>query len=464
MNQPNIDDILKLSKHYDVFNIYRLLFDYCYKDIRFNDFNYWYRIGVNLKSLYDDEGFELFNYYSSKSENYDGREITLQKYNAFNDNYENNIGLGTIYRYAREDNKKKYIKIMSKYEFKFSPDDIAEKIKELAGNRFIYQTEEYGNKTCFILYCFNGKYWEKNDIYFRQFLSDELHKYYKCLILDVYGNTQLYTQYTQYTKLVDKLRQSAFKKNIIKAYEIKGINNNICFDDKWWLFGFTNKVYDLKMGGFREYKFDDYITITTKYDWRDPSEDELFTMNEIIDTIMPVASDRNLYLELLCNGLEGFDNIIVFNGDGGNGKSFSNDLLLVAFGDYGLLANNSISFEIANLNKKRIVIFREPSQTSKFYNSIIKKLTGSGKTIYTTIICECNKKKPLFAKHSINLLFRSIFTNIDVLVDEQNYVFKANPEYKEEEFKNKYKYAFLYILFDVYKSYKDNNYKLSTDA
>jgi len=58
-----------------------------------------------------------------------------------------------------------------------------------------------------------------------------------------------------------------------------------------------------------------------------------------------------------------------------------NDLCLATVGNYGLLGNNSILFETnktgsnpekANLNKKRLVIFREPPAKNKFENAIIK--------------------------------------------------------------------------------------------
>ena len=75
----------------------------------------------------------------------------------------------------------------------------------------------------------------------------------------------------------------------------------------------------------------------------------------------------------MCTALEGrcLERFIIFNGSGGNGKGMINDILLMALGSYGLLGNNAILFECsktgsnpekANMDKKRVVIFREPPE------------------------------------------------------------------------------------------------------
>lgn len=61
---------------------------------------------------------------------------------------------------------------------------------------------------------------------------------------------------------------------IAYAYCLWYINNTIVFDNKYWLYGFNNIVYDLKIHNFRNYKFDDYVSITTNYDWRDNTNKE----------------------------------------------------------------------------------------------------------------------------------------------------------------------------------------------
>jgi phage/plasmid-associated DNA primase len=283
----------------------------------------------------------------------------------------------------------------------------------------------------------------------------------------------------------------SFKKEIVETYKEFGMNNEIEFDNKWWLFGFTNCVYDMKEEQFRSYKFDDYVSITCGYDWREPTNEELETVNNLLKTIMPIKEEREAYLQLLCTGIDGrcLEKFIIFNGSGGNGKGVMNDLMLQAVGNYGLLGNNGILFETsktgsnpekANMHKKRFVVFREPPEKHKFENSIVKELTGGGtfsarshneketeKELNLTMIVECNKR-PLFneeptdaeIRRIIDIFFRSKFTEDSAIVDESKYIFLANKNFKDKDFQQKHKYALIKILIEEHKKYKNNNYCL----
>jgi phage/plasmid-associated DNA primase len=155
---------------------------------------------------------------------------------------------------------------------------------------------------------------------------------------------------------------------------------------------------------------------------------------------------------------------------------------------YGLSANNSILFEKtktgtnpekANLHKKRLLIFKEPAEQSKFENSVVKELTGGGKfsarthhekstekILHNTTICECNKR-PLFAEEPnhaeveriIDIAFRSTFTTDKSELDDKAYIFEGKQEYKEKQFQHDHKMALLHILMNVHKEYSDNGCK-----
>lgn len=293
-------------------------------------------------------------------------------------------------------------------------------------------------------------------------------------------------------KYIEKLKKNNNAK--MKLYE-KYINDNtnvqyeIEFDNKWWLFGFTNTLYDLELEKFRDYNYDDYVSIITGYEWREPSLEELETVNKLINLIMPIEEERKLYLQLLCTALEGrcLEKCIIWNGCGSNGKGVMNDLLLLALGNYGLIGNNAILFECsktgsnpekANLHKKRYIVFREPPEKRKFENSVIKELTGGGgfsartlheketeKELHSTIIVECNKR-PLFSEEPTNaevrriidIYFRSTFTTEESLLNSEKYIYMADCRYKTKEFQHQHKYALLKILMEEHKKYKKNNY------
>ena len=257
------------------------------------------------------------------------------------------------------------------------------------------------------------------------------------------------------------------------------------------LFVFNNLVYDLREHKFIEFKHDDYASITTDYDWIEPTEQQINVIDNIISSIISEKNERQLFLEILGTGLEGrcLERFILFSGTGRNGKGLINDLYLKTLGDYGMIGNNVILFEKNktgsnpeknNLHKKRYVVFREPAKNNKFENSIIKELTGGGnfsarghqesitqkKTFLTTIV-ECNDR-PLFSEDPqiadlqrlIYLQFNSTFTeNIDEVNHKKN-IFLANKKFKDYDFQEEHKRALFYLVSQAHKNYHERNYVL----
>jgi len=466
-------------------NLYKQFFENCYKQTRFDDYNTWIAIGMAIKKIFpnDEDGLELFNYFSSKGQNYDGIEITTKKFNSFDANREKGYNVETIYYYAMQDNKPKAIDIISKNTLQLAPTDICSFIKLLAGNKFFYKVE---NNT-YNLYCYNGRYWEKDDVVLRSFISNELHEFLKYILVNVYWET-VGREFQQYKNKIDRLKTISYKREIIETYKEYNSRKDINFDDKWWLFGFNNKVYDMKECEFRDYKPEDYITITTGYDYRDPTEDEIEFVNKLLNQIMPIEAERETFLDILASGIDGRcpEKFIVYNGGGGNGKGVIDDLMLKMTGNYGMLGNNNLLFENskmgsnpekANMHKKRYVVFREPPANKKFENSTVKELTGGGsfsarghfesdtqKELNNTMICECNEK-PLFKdkitdaeiRRLIDIYFRASFTTDEELIDESKYIYRADAYYKTTEFQEKYKFALFKIITDRHKIYYHTN-------
>lgn len=389
--------------------------------------------------------------------------------------------IATIYYYAMEDNKPKFIEIMSRNTFDLQQTDFCKYLKIIAGYKFVYKV--FGDNN-YKLYCYNGKYWQNDDTIMKKSISNELYNFLKMILIEIYWNSKDFNSLK--TKL-DKLKTMSLKRDVIETYKEFGVNNDIKFDEKWWLLGFTNVVYDLEECSFREYRYDDYVSITTGYDWREPTEEEMQTVNDLINLIMPIEEERNLYLQILCTALDGrcLEKFVIFAGSGGNGKGVMNDLLLVALGSYGLIGNNAILFECsksganpekANIHKKRLVVFREPPEKRRFENSVIKELTGGGtfsartlhekdtvKELNSTTVVECNKK-PLFneeptnaeVRRIIDIYFRSTFVTDIKQINEKKNIYMANADYKTLNFQNKHKYALLKILMDEHRKYSTN--------
>ena len=464
--------------------IYKNIFDNCYSQERFEKYEYWMSVGMGLKNIFsqasEETAFQLFDYFSSKSHKYKGTDDVKNCFDKFKflpAPGESGYTASTLYYYAKQDNKNKFIEIMNENRFELGPTDICKFIKTFAGNKFIYSKN-------FKLFCFNGKFWEQNNIEFRKYISGELYNFLKLVLVECFWNNR---EFNSLKSKLEKFKTISLKKELEETYKEYGLNETIKFDDKWFLFGFNNTVYDLQEQRFREYSYDDYVATTCGYDWREPTQEELNTVHSLIQTIIPDQEERETYLQILSTTLEGkcLEKFIVFNGVGRNGKGLMDDLLLLALGNYAMIGNNSILFENnktganpekANMHKKRLVLFREPPAHKKFSNSQIKELTGGGqfsarglhesetcKQLNLTMIVECNQR-PLFEeepqnaekKRIIDVFFRSTFVEDENEVNIEQNVYQANEYYKHIEFQEKHKYALLKILFDKHKDFHKN--------
>lgn len=480
--QKNISEKEQSYEKFKDWTIIYKFFDECYKKERFELYEYWTNVGMAIKNRYGKDGFELFKYFSNKATNPDNEQQLIKKYDSFQEVLQNPITIKIIYYYAKEDNKEKFIEIikMESYfkDFNLTSTDVANYIKLLKPNYFVWKEQ--------VLYCFNGKYWEKNDLLMRIYISTELYDFLKDMLATCFWNNHLFEKHK---RLLENLKKLSFKKEIVETTREYLTNNEIEFDNKYYLFGFKNIVYDLREHNFREYKYDDFVSTTTGYDWIEPNTKQIDKMTNLISKIFPIENERNLFLEILSSGLEGrsIEKCIIFNGNGRNGKGLLNDIFLKSLGEYGLIANNAILFEKNktgsnpeknNLHKKRYVVFREPSASSKLENSVVKELTGGGKfsarghhetstekKLHMTMIIECNKR-PLFAEEPqraeierlIDLYFRSTFTdNLQELDDNKN-IYKANVKYKTDDFQELHKHALIKIIFSNYKKYATNNF------
>jgi hypothetical protein len=153
MNKEEQNNELVLINKMEKSEIYKRIFNECYKKERFNDYNTWITIGMALKNtiIDNEEAFKIFNYFSLHGDNYNGIEETRKKYNTLVIKTDNRgYTIATIYWYALEDNRIKFIEIMNKNKIMIEPDDICRYIKLMAGNKFIYQN--IGGK--YKIYCY----------------------------------------------------------------------------------------------------------------------------------------------------------------------------------------------------------------------------------------------------------------------------------------------------------------------
>jgi hypothetical protein len=377
---------------------------------------------------------------------------------------------------------------------------IANVIYEIFGNNYKY-VDVINN----IWYKFYNNKWTIADggIHFREIISNEFTIICKNKLVticeSICNNNDIDVDVESSSKkkkrilsdIIFKLGRTSDKNNILKEL------TNKCFDETFLnkinqnknLIGFDNGVYDLVKMQFRQMNPDDYITMSCGYDYEPCNSGSLFGMEQLLKQIIPDKDVRKLYLQVLSAGFTGLciEKFIVLNGGGRNGKGLINEFVKLIFGDYCYIYapvciltekyKTGGNPEIANLDKKRIIIMKEPEGDNKINNDAVKTLTGggniSGRQLYSNkcevslhgiLIMECNKR-PLFKEDPedadrerlIDILFPNRFTTNNEEIDNIN-VFKADSKYKTDEWKNKHRNAFLHILLNSFKQFKKNNF------
>ena len=340
----------------------------------------------------------------------------------------------------------------------FEVSNFANTIKEIAGDKFISKLNESSDgRQWYQLYCFNDKYWTTSDFPLRSFIDTHLFNYYKALIDD--ANIPL-SEYKKCLNKISKLQKLSTIKKIIKIYKQVGINNNIEFDTKWWLLGFNNKVYDLKLNEFRNYKLDDYISITTNYNWVEPDINCINEVKNLLIKNIPNNNDRTKLLKAYTSCLEGNQckKITVLNSNVYY-KNFMNDILMKALGEYGEYAECDLLFTkrvsllkkgFSNLNKKRFILFRNLVK-NRIKNDVPKVLIGDD-----DVLSKYNDdNSPIILNNSAfieccdnNLFFEGKIKNdLDIFTIIECKTFPNTEVYVED----RYKYGLMRILLDEYK-------------
>jgi phage/plasmid-associated DNA primase len=372
-------------------------------------------------------------------------------------------------------------------------------VKKLA-DRFIQDYGDYVIKYKSNVYVFyEGRWYDETD-------SKKQHK------LTLYISEQLYDKLNEDImediSLQDKDRCKILKllrnntssggkmSDIIKHTLSMAKESETDFNANPFLLGFNNGVYDLVADEFREYRFDDYITITTKYDYEKPDygNEETNRIKEelagIFEMIQPDEESRILYLQALASGLDGraYQKLFLYNGQGGNGKGLTGALMDITLGDYYHQAGNGIlkdveksntpSPDMINLKNKRYINFKEVQGEIKC--SMLRNLTGGGKFIGRylnqnpesffmsgTFVMEFNIAPELDGKPQradyrrlVDILFPVNFTDDPTKIDREigGVKFKkANPYYETQDFLQKSKLVFLDMLLGVYNTYKDKD-------
>jgi P4 family phage/plasmid primase-like protien len=161
------------------------------------------------------------------------------------------------------------------------------------------------------------------------------------------------------------------------------------FDMNLNLIHFTNGVFDLTTKTLRAGRPDDYITLTTGYALPEKDEAAISWIRDKITEMVPSEAEAGFLFRSLAYSLgeKGEQIFPIWIGEGGNGKSVLEEVLMATFGGYGYTmpasyfttsvgSSSSAQAELFNCKGRRLVMSVEPDANQKMNGAKLKEFSG----------------------------------------------------------------------------------------
>jgi P4 family phage/plasmid primase-like protien len=215
-------------------------------------------------------------------------------------------------------------------------------------------------------------------------------------------------------KIAQQLKNASFKDNIMKECRTLFVDTMFeeLLDSRSHLIGFENGVYDLKMHMFRDGMPDDYIFHSTKiaYTPYNPTSIEAIEINDFFSKIFTNKNLRTYILDVLSCVIDGSiaqERFYIFTGQGSNGKSRLLDLIQKSVGDYYCIlpialltqkraASNAAQSELERTKGRRFAVMQEPSESDRINIGLMKELSGNDRILVRCLYKEPYEFKPQF--------------------------------------------------------------------
>ena len=480
------DENSKIQKYADLIDIQYL-----------DDYDSWTKIVWSLANDQENNNYEIAKNISAKSKKYD-EEVFNRLWNKSREG----SSMGTFYYYCKISNKQKFFEFKSEEitETFFTEDNLAKIYLDSNHDDIIFKDD--------IVYIFHNKLWyedrklNKLKFYISKYLTEYLGEIgiqlYKKFI-EYSSNENLKLLAESYKQKLDQVNkcisavQTASKKTKIAECIIHNLSiidfSDIEFDMNGYLLPFKNNVYDLKTHTFRKAEKYDYIINNIPYNLEEIDPEKISLLENLFNKIFPDEEIKENYFAYLTTCLYGVhvEKFVIANGGGGNGKGLINELMEeMLTSSFCYKCSNAvllqplkegINTQVANMDKKRMIIYSEPDSTiKKICGSTMKELTG-GKGISaerkysmnnkvvlkSTHILETNNKPKIdgriddsYIRRLVDIPFKSTFTTDKEILketDRQN-TFEADTTYKSDEWKNTFKHQLFHYLISFSKNYK----------
>lgn len=312
--------------------------------------------------------------------------------------------------------------------------------------------------------------------------DDKLKILQKCISLSKDNLNNIKKIFSEICKYISmKKKMDVIAGMISRYYEIPQLSekfDNINLD----LFCFNNIAYDLKNKCFRLPKPDEFVSITTGYDYIDDIniEAEYEYLLKIISNMFELPEERDYILKYLSTALSGVINnetFMIWIGNASNGKGVLGRMMSGTLGSYYDTLdpnyfqenkNNQTGKadpEMANKIRTRFILSSEPDSNIPLRGAVFKKLTGGDQIQCRNLFKGCFSFIPHF-KIVLQTNTEPIIDALDTGVIRRMlyirfpYVFTDNPTQpfqkqidktiKERLPQIKYKIAFFHLLLHYY--------------
>jgi len=436
-----------------------------------------------------DRMLELCHAFSEKSTKYDPKSVVKKFYGGIPKTRV--LTIKSLFYWAKLDSPNEYFmlkahdKSIENQILLGTNASIAELFYELNPNRYIYSSVE----GWYVLQ--ENNTWlatNSNDIKSVPDILNIIRRECRVIAAKILEKNKADTDTTTGKMLGDTIKRlstSSFIKNTTDflqgMYYKKDIENK--FNENRNILAFNNGVMDLTTFEFRDIMPDDYITITTGYNYRTPTEPEKLKVKTFLSKIFPSEPVLEYILKALSTSLTGnnhYEFFHIFTGSGANGKSLLIDLCKLVLGDYfGTISVNYLTKDnngkepptpdLVLARYSRMLVASEPEENDKFQTSFMKRISGNDtiecRGLYKTRILKyvphfklwiLANDIPKFSKYDRGIERRTRCVHFPTR-------FVTNPKYENEEKRDEtlkekitydpsWKFGLLGLLLDALKS------------
>ena len=392
---------------------------------RSENYNDWMEMGWILYNVGDGtlEALDIWMEFSRQTSKNNFNEAVCM-YN-WNNMRKGNYTLGTLRKYAKDDNPDKYLKWKEENEMKNFKESLSGGHYDLAKSLYEDYSEQFvcASITKDIWYEFKNHRWQlvEKGITLRSKISIELSKKFSFKGAITYKfnegeenpfNSNEYRD--KINKILSQLKNSTFKDHIMRECKELFYRENFIskLDTNTNIICFKNGVLDITTCEFRPGRPEDYCSMHTNYDFKEYEEDdiELLEVKDFLIKIFPDEQLRNYFLEYSAKLLKGGNfakNFVVMSGEGDNGKSVTIELIEHSLGEYSIkfpttlltgkrTQSSQACPELARSKGVRFAVLQEPDGKDTINGGVLKELTGND-SIYTRgLFSEGFEFKPMF--------------------------------------------------------------------